>query len=107
GQGGYDVVVACQLPKLIVRVRFTLPAPPYFSSLEPQSRAVERKEMRRRRIFIDVPERYLEYLSKKSRCNWHEGFLNQRLRSGGRSPSFVRPADIRFSQCEVHGVDRQ
>lgn len=24
---GYDVMVACQLPKLIVRVRFPLPAP--------------------------------------------------------------------------------
>ena len=26
---GYDVMVACQLPKLIARVQFPLPAPPY------------------------------------------------------------------------------
>jgi hypothetical protein len=27
GQRGYDVMVACQLPKLDARVRFPLPAP--------------------------------------------------------------------------------
>ena len=32
-RGGYDVVVACQLPKLNVRVQFPLPAPALHSRL--------------------------------------------------------------------------
>ena len=43
---GYDVMVACQLPKLIARVRFPLPAPFFLKTL-------------REKIF----EGFIEYLS--------------------------------------------
>ena len=88
---GYDVMVACQLPKLIARVRFPLPAPPYricslSGLIEPANPVLERCRSAhitlddlRNRLFIPGQEPRLFPVRSSLRCRaWLQPFLEGR-----------------------------